>query len=120
MCIRDSVDTVEMKGDGFESKVKLGSKVTKGQLLLTMDLDKIKAAAVSYTHLDVYKRQIQYYLRFLLSICSTSLAVSVLRIMRYCHRNQRITMCGQAAAGRLSTGGAAAAEGARAGRPRRI
>ena len=35
---------VEMKGDGFESKVKLGSKVTKGQLLLTMDLDKIKAA----------------------------------------------------------------------------
>ena len=35
---------LEMKGDGFESKVKLGSKVTKGQLLLTMDLDKIKAA----------------------------------------------------------------------------
>lgn len=43
--IHVGVDTVEMKGDGFESKVKLGSKVTKGQLLLTMDLDKIKAAA---------------------------------------------------------------------------
>ena len=42
--IHVGVDTVEMKGDGFESKVKLGSKVTKGQLLLTMDLDKIKAA----------------------------------------------------------------------------
>ena len=42
--VRLGVDTVEMKGDGFESKVKLGSKVTKGQLLLTMDLDKIKAA----------------------------------------------------------------------------
>ena len=40
----DTLHTVEMKGDGFESKVKLGSKVTKGQLLLTMDLDKIKAA----------------------------------------------------------------------------
>ena len=44
MLIHVGVDTVEMKGDGFESKVKLGSKVTKGQLLLTMDLDKIKAA----------------------------------------------------------------------------
>ena len=30
---------------------------------------------------------IQYYLRFWLSICRTSLAVSALRIMRYCHRN---------------------------------
>ena len=30
---------------------------------------------------------IQYYLRFWLGICRTSLAVSVLRIMRYCLRN---------------------------------
>ncbi|MCI6445302.1 MAG: hypothetical protein MR806_03060, partial [Subdoligranulum sp.] len=29
---------------------------------------------------------IQYYLRFWLSICRTSLAVSALRIMRYCHK----------------------------------
>ncbi|MCI6072201.1 MAG: hypothetical protein MR715_10490 [Subdoligranulum sp.] len=29
---------------------------------------------------------IQYYLRFWLGICRTSLAVSALRIMRYCHR----------------------------------
>ncbi|MFZ2474546.1 MAG: hypothetical protein WAW66_05890, partial [Gemmiger qucibialis] len=36
---------------------------------------------------------IQYYLRFWLSICRTSLAVSALRIMRYCFtfsgRNRR-------------------------------
>ena len=30
---------------------------------------------------------IQYYLRFWLSICRTSLAVSALRIMRYCLKN---------------------------------
>ncbi|MDY5645043.1 MAG: hypothetical protein SPH45_09150, partial [Gemmiger qucibialis] len=30
---------------------------------------------------------IQYYLRFWLSICRTSLAVSALRIMRYGHNN---------------------------------
>ena len=42
--IHVGVDTVEMKGDGFSAKVKLGDKITKGQLLLTMDLDKIKAA----------------------------------------------------------------------------
>lgn len=42
--IHVGVDTVEMKGDGFSAKVAMGDKVTKGQLLLTMDLDKIKAA----------------------------------------------------------------------------
>ncbi|WP_294820989.1 hypothetical protein, partial [uncultured Gemmiger sp.] len=31
---------------------------------------------------------IQYYLRFWLGICRTSLAVSVLRIMRYCLKNK--------------------------------
>ncbi|MCI6445341.1 MAG: hypothetical protein MR806_03260, partial [Subdoligranulum sp.] len=41
---------------------------------------------------------IQYYLRFWLSICRTSLAVSALRIMRYCHkcvdRNISTLFCG--------------------------
>ena len=32
---------------------------------------------------------IQYYLRFWLSICRTSLAVSALRIMRYCHNKTK-------------------------------
>ena len=42
--IHVGVDTVEMKGDGFSANVKVGDKIKKGQLLLTMDLDKIKAA----------------------------------------------------------------------------
>ena len=44
---------------------------------------------------------IQYYLRFWLSICRTSLAVSALRIMRYCHWYQYTTRIVQAA--RLQT-----------------
>ena len=32
---------------------------------------------------------IQYYLHFWLGICRTSLAVSALRIMRYCHKNNQ-------------------------------
>ena len=38
------VDTVEMGGDGFTNTVKEGQMVQKGELLLTMDLDKIRAA----------------------------------------------------------------------------
>lgn len=38
------VDTVEMKGDGFAGLVKEGEAVKKGQPLLTVDLDKVKAA----------------------------------------------------------------------------
>ena len=35
---------VEMKGDGFSPKVKVGDKIKKGDLLLEMDLTKIAAA----------------------------------------------------------------------------
>lgn len=38
------VDTVEMKGDGFFTTVKEGQTVKKGDVLLTMDLGKIRAA----------------------------------------------------------------------------
>lgn len=38
------IDTVDMKGDGFKSHIKEGQAVKKGDLLLTMDLEKIKAA----------------------------------------------------------------------------
>lgn len=42
--IHVGLDTVQMKGDGFEGHVKNGDKVKKGDLLLTVDLDKVKAA----------------------------------------------------------------------------
>lgn len=42
--IHVGVDTVEMNGDGFRAGVKVGQTVKKGSLLLTMDLDKIRAS----------------------------------------------------------------------------
>jgi len=42
--IHVGVDTVDMNGDGFSNAVKLNQTVKKGDLLLTMDLDKIRAA----------------------------------------------------------------------------
>ncbi len=44
LLIHVGVDTVEMKGDGFQSHVKEGQTVKKGDLLLTVDLEKVKAA----------------------------------------------------------------------------
>lgn len=42
--IHVGVDTVDMNGDGFQSAVRLGQAVRRGDLLLTMDLAKIQAA----------------------------------------------------------------------------
>lgn len=42
--IHVGVDTVAMNGDGFSNLVQKGQQVKKGDLLLTMDLDKIRAA----------------------------------------------------------------------------
>ena len=44
LLIHVGIDTVAMKGDGFSSHVKEGQTIKKGDLLLTMDLEKIKAA----------------------------------------------------------------------------
>lgn len=47
--IHVGVDTVEMGGYGFSNKVTAGQNVKKGDLLLTMDLDKISAAGHAAT-----------------------------------------------------------------------
>lgn len=44
LLIHVGVDTVEMNGDGFSNVVEMGQIVKKGDLLMTMDLDKIRAA----------------------------------------------------------------------------
>lgn len=44
LLIHVGVDTVEMNGDGFTNAVREGQSVKKGDLLLTMDLEKIRAA----------------------------------------------------------------------------
>ncbi|MCR4817891.1 MAG: PTS glucose transporter subunit IIA [Fretibacterium sp.] len=60
LLIHVGVDTVEMKGDGFEPLVKEGDRVKKGQKLMTFDRDKIRAAghpetvAVLLTNSDDY------------------------------------------------------------------
>lgn len=43
LMIHIGIDTVDMNGDGFSSAVKVGQTVNKGSLLMTMDLDKIRA-----------------------------------------------------------------------------
>lgn len=47
--IHVGVDTVDMNGDGFSNMVKLGQVVKKGDLLLTMDLEKIRSAGHAST-----------------------------------------------------------------------
>lgn len=58
--IHVGVDTVNMKGDGFQLLISQGDRVTAGQKLMTFDIEKIKAAgyhtttAVLLTNSDDY------------------------------------------------------------------
>lgn len=44
LLIHVGVDTVEMNGDGFSAAVREGQSVKRGDLLLTVDLEKVRAA----------------------------------------------------------------------------
>ena len=52
------------------------------------------AAAAWHLRCQNARQDIQYYLRFWLSICRTSLAVLALRIMRYCHNKKAVVQFG--------------------------
>ena len=43
------INTVKMKGDGFSPAVKKGDTVQKGELLATVDFDKVRAAGYDTT-----------------------------------------------------------------------
>ena len=43
-----------MNGEGFDAKVKEGDKVTKGTLLMEVDLDKVKTMAKSSASVMVF------------------------------------------------------------------
>lgn len=47
LLIHVGIDTVKLNGKGFETKVKEGEKITKGQILMEFDLDFIKSNATS-------------------------------------------------------------------------
>ena len=53
MILHIGIDTVNMKGDGFECLVEMGDKVKAGRPLITFDMDKIKAAGYSTTSMLV-------------------------------------------------------------------
>lgn len=47
------IDTVNMKGDGFECLVEMGDKIHTGQTLITFDIEKIKEVGYSTTSMLV-------------------------------------------------------------------
>ena len=47
LLIHVGIDTVELKGKGFQSYIKVGDKVKQGQKLLSIDLDYLKQNAKS-------------------------------------------------------------------------
>lgn len=53
MILHIGIDTVNMKGDGFECFVEMGDKVKAGQTLITFDMEKVKAAGFSTTSMLV-------------------------------------------------------------------
>lgn len=45
--IHAGIDTVSLKGEGFDVKVKAGDKIKKGDIILEMDIDKVRKKKLS-------------------------------------------------------------------------
>ncbi len=58
--IHVGIDTVKMNGEGFSTKVKPGQKVSRGEALLKMDLDKIHRAGYNATVVTIVLESDEY------------------------------------------------------------
>lgn len=59
------LNTVQLGGEGFETFVKVGDKVVKGQKLITFDLAKIKSAGLDPTVVCVVTNKEAYHMQLL-------------------------------------------------------
>lgn len=58
--IHIGIDTVNMKGDGFEAKVNQGQRVHVGDILGTVDLEKVKEAGYDTTVMTIVTNSASY------------------------------------------------------------
>ncbi|MCR4695103.1 MAG: PTS glucose transporter subunit IIA [Pseudobutyrivibrio sp.] len=58
--IHIGIDTVQMKGQGFEPQVKVGDKVSAGTLLIKVDLDQVKEAGYDIITPVIFSNQANF------------------------------------------------------------
>lgn len=80
LLIHVGVDTVDMNGDGFDCKVKEGQSVKKGDLILTMDLNKIRAAGHATTVVFIVTNSDDFSEVKTLATGSVQLGTGVIRV----------------------------------------
>ena len=86
--VESSKFITKKKSETLIEKIHTGAKAPR--TLRPLPLLRFAVSATGGAHLC----SIQYYLRFWLSICCTSLAVSALRIMRYCLNTPQLLLKG--------------------------
>ena len=65
MCIRDSLmGFMTWEGYNYEDAVLLSERIVKEDVFTSIHIEEYDMEAVSYTHLDVYKRQIELIRHF--------------------------------------------------------